>query len=456
MEHRFKMDGGGKVTIDASPTKKMSTASEPITIPNVGAARMTFPRNSAKDAFGTTQMHTQLSPNASTEPPRRVFEHQDIIPQALLDNFISMVEPSRAQLIETDISRHCAHNFPAVAFTLGRKNWPQIKNTYVTLANDMQWRVRQTLAFSIHEMAAILGEEYTTTDLLPVFQGFLKDLDEVRIGVLNHLYQFLKILSPTTRKVLLKVLADFLQTDNVKNWRFRYEFTRQCIFLCELYEIDDVNDYIAAIGLTLATDRIADIRREASVLLATILGRFVDAEESMLIEHNPQMMTTTQSFVDDIVKGFALSVRWLRRQTYAIFCEKVLERRIMREQIFANLLLTPLLGLANDRIPNVRYAFVRAIAVCGLDYYTDERLTLVVDTLKRIMTTDEDFDCRNLARQALGIQYEDLVYYADAKPAAADAALSIDVDNCAPPPGSTTTDQHQSTTTPENTIIDTC
>ncbi len=104
----------------------------------------------------------------------------------------------------------------------------------------------------------------------------------------------------------------------------------------------------------------------------------------------------------------------------------------------------------------MRYAFVRAIAVCGLDYYTDERLTLVVDTLKRIMTTDEDFDCRNLARQALGIQYEDLVYYADAKPAAADAALSIDVDNCAPPPGSTTTDQHQSTTTPENTIIDTC
>ncbi len=64
------------------------------------------------------------------------------------------------------------------------------------------------------------------------------------------------------------------------------------------------------------SDRIADIRREASVLLATILGRFVDAEESMLIEHNPQMMTTTQSFVDDIVKGFALSVRWLRRQTY--------------------------------------------------------------------------------------------------------------------------------------------
>ena len=57
----------------------------------------------------------------------------------------------------------------------------------------LQWRVRQTLAFSIHEMAAILGEEYTTADLLPVFQGFLRDLDEVRVGVLRHLYDFFKV-----------------------------------------------------------------------------------------------------------------------------------------------------------------------------------------------------------------------------------------------------------------------
>jgi len=269
------------------------------------------------------------------------------------------------------------------------------------------------LAFSIHEMAAILGEEYTTTDLLPVFQGFLKDLDEVRIGVLNHLYQFLKILAPNTRKVLLKVLADFLQTDNVKNWRFRYEFTRQCIFLCELYEIDDVNNYIAAIGLTLATDRIADIRREACVLLATILGRFVDADETTT-------MTTTQSFVDDIVKGFAMSVRWLRRQTYAIFCEKVLERRVMREQAFADLLLAPLLNLANDRIPNVRYAFVRAISIASLDYYTPTRRALVLDTLKRVASSDDDFECRNLARLSIGEQLDEC---------GADTALSIDIES---------------------------
>ena len=57
----------------------------------------------------------------------------------------------------------------------------------------LQWKVRRTLAFSIHELAVIVGEENTTRDLVPVFNGFLKDLDEVRIGVLKHLADFLNV-----------------------------------------------------------------------------------------------------------------------------------------------------------------------------------------------------------------------------------------------------------------------
>lgn len=53
--------------------------------------------------------------------------------------------------------------------------------------------MRRTLAFSIHEMALILGDEITHRDLVPVFDGFLKDLDEVKIGVLKHLADFLRV-----------------------------------------------------------------------------------------------------------------------------------------------------------------------------------------------------------------------------------------------------------------------
>ena len=54
-----------------------------------------------------------------------------------------------------------------------------VKETYESLANDMQWKVRRTLANSIHELAVILGPEVASQDLVPIFNGFIKDLDEV-------------------------------------------------------------------------------------------------------------------------------------------------------------------------------------------------------------------------------------------------------------------------------------
>lgn len=64
---------------------------------------------------------------------------------------------------------------------------------FLLLPSHSQWKVRRTLAFSIHELAVILGDQLTAADLVPIFNGFLKDLDEVRIGVLKHLYDFLKV-----------------------------------------------------------------------------------------------------------------------------------------------------------------------------------------------------------------------------------------------------------------------
>ena len=66
--------------------------------------------------------------------------------------------------------------------------------------------MRRTLAFSIHELAVILGEEITNRDLVPVFNYFLRDLDEVRVGVLKHLGDFLKV----RRHNFLKVVCHYI------------------------------------------------------------------------------------------------------------------------------------------------------------------------------------------------------------------------------------------------------
>ncbi|KAB0378331.1 hypothetical protein FD755_009909 [Muntiacus reevesi] len=148
---------------------------------------------------------------------------QDVVPQALLDQYLSMTDPSRAQTVDTEIAKHCAYSLPGVALTLGRQNWHCLRETYETLASDMQWKVRRTLAFSIHELAVILGDQLTAADLVPIFNGFLKDLDEVRIGVLKHLHDFLKLLHIDKRREYLYQLQEFLVTDNSRNWRFRAE-----------------------------------------------------------------------------------------------------------------------------------------------------------------------------------------------------------------------------------------
>lgn len=66
-----------------------------------------------------------------------------MVPQALLDQYLSMTDPSRAQTVDTEIAKHCAYSLPGVALTLGRQNWHCLRETYETLASDMQVRGRR-------------------------------------------------------------------------------------------------------------------------------------------------------------------------------------------------------------------------------------------------------------------------------------------------------------------------
>lgn len=118
---------------------------------------------------------------------------QHLVPQLLVDHFISMTDSNLAQHTDNDMAYHCAYSLPGVALTLGVHNWHLLKRTVELLAYDMQYKVRRTVASSLHELALILGQDIATSCLAPIFEGFLKDLDEVRIGMLKHLAHFLKV-----------------------------------------------------------------------------------------------------------------------------------------------------------------------------------------------------------------------------------------------------------------------
>ncbi len=204
--------------------------------------------------------------------------NQTVVPQNLMDYYLQMTDPYFVETVDAEITRHCAYSLPAVVCTLGREHWPLLRDLYSTLASDMQWKVRRTLAASIHEIGAILGQDVVTADLLPVFDGFIKDLDEVRIGVLKHLTDFLRLLPDRERRSYLPRLADFLKLDNEQNWRFRQELAIQLQSVVALYNPSDSAQFILPLALTLASDRVAAVRLPAFTLVIFLNFFFIIKE----------------------------------------------------------------------------------------------------------------------------------------------------------------------------------
>uniref|UniRef100_A0A672QJF0 Serine/threonine-protein phosphatase 4 regulatory subunit 1-like n=1 Tax=Sinocyclocheilus grahami TaxID=75366 RepID=A0A672QJF0_SINGR len=297
----------------------------------------------------------QISDSPSSSPVLNV------IPQQLLDQYLSMTDPARAQTVDTEIAKHCAFSLPGVALTLGRQNWHCLKDTYETLATDVQWKVRRTLAFSIHELAVILGDQLTAADLVPIFNGFLKDLDEVRIGVLRHLYDFLKLLHADKRREYLYQLQEFMVTDNSRNWRFRYELAEQLILIIELYSHNDVYDYLRQIALNLCSDKVSEVRWISYKLVSHVKLYACEAHDLGL------------NFINELIMSFCHCPKWVGRQAFAFICQAIVEEDCMHMEQFAQHLLPSLLSLSSDPVPNVRVLVAKALRQSVLEkpYFKD-------------------------------------------------------------------------------------
>ncbi|KAG8519740.1 Serine/threonine-protein phosphatase 4 regulatory subunit 1 [Galemys pyrenaicus] len=295
---------------------------------------------------------SDLSTSSSFSPDEeRRSKVQDVVPQALLDQYLSMTDPSRAQTVDTEIAKHCAYSLPGVALTLGRQNWHCLRETYETLASDMQWKVRRTLAFSIHELAVILGDQLTAADLVPIFNGFLKDLDEVRIGVLKHLHDFLKLLHIDKRREYLYQLQEFLVTDNSRNWRFRAELAEQLILLLELYSPRDIYEYLRPIALNLCADKVSSVRWISYKLVSEMVKKL----------HMATPPTFGVDLINELVENFGRCPKWSGRQAFVFVCQTVIEDDCLPMDQFAMHLMPHLLTLANDRVPNVRVLLAKTL-----------------------------------------------------------------------------------------------
>jgi serine/threonine-protein phosphatase 4 regulatory subunit 1 len=192
----------------------------------------------------------QLGPFIST------FMNEEV-PKELIKHFIGMATQS-TQNSDSDLVEYCAFNFPAVVMTVGKDNWSSLEKTFNLLVKDVQWKVRRSLSFSLHEIAKILGSKTTEETLVPAFEVFLRDLDEVKIGVVSNMGKFMEHLSEKTLKEYLKILEEL--PEETDNWRIKEQVALQIPIISNIISPELIQKVLVKVAISMMEDQYSDVR----------------------------------------------------------------------------------------------------------------------------------------------------------------------------------------------------
>ena len=216
-------------------------------------------------------------------------------------------------------------------------------------------------------------------------------MDEVRIGILKHLADFLTLLNDNARKEYLSKLDEFLKVDNKRNWRFRQELTEQLCMVVPLYQADDIKEYIAPIALSLIKDKVSEVRHVAARLIVILLKTLCSSEDSNL----------TQAIVTNLIESLAKSSHWAMRQMFVVLSGKVLAA--LSNEVIIEVFLSHLLDLATDVVSNVRLKVAQILSrILQEEFHSislSSKCKLIRQALRNL-ASDKDKDVREIVCQA--------------------------------------------------------
>ncbi|KAF8844583.1 ARM repeat-containing protein [Paxillus ammoniavirescens] len=118
----------------------------------------------------------------------------------------------------------CAFNYPAVALTLGRARWGELRGLYLTLAQNRSTKVRRTLAASLGELAMVIGPDNARRDLVNVWWDAMRcDEDgDIRLKAIEAVPTLVDALGEgEARDSIFAGLVKLWEEGWLRNWRAR-------------------------------------------------------------------------------------------------------------------------------------------------------------------------------------------------------------------------------------------
>ncbi|KAH7923518.1 hypothetical protein BV22DRAFT_1068634 [Leucogyrophana mollusca] len=118
----------------------------------------------------------------------------------------------------------CAFNYPAVALTLGRSRWGELRALYLTLAQNRSMKIRRTLAASLGDLAKIIGPENAQRDLVAVWWDAMRceEDTDIRLKAIESVPLFVEALGDGKgRDEILQGLLKIWEEGWLRSWRAR-------------------------------------------------------------------------------------------------------------------------------------------------------------------------------------------------------------------------------------------
>lgn len=116
----------------------------------------------------------------------------------------------------------CAFNYPAVALTLGKDRWPELRDVYLDIAANRATKVRRTLAASLGQLAKIIGEEHAQRDLVGIWWDAIRcEEEDVREKAVECIGLFVPSLGTEAGAGIIQGLVTVWDEGAFRGWRER-------------------------------------------------------------------------------------------------------------------------------------------------------------------------------------------------------------------------------------------